>query len=152
MSKVTDLVSSLVSPIVEKIGVSLWDVEFERLGGEQYLRIYIDSENGIYIDQCEEVSKAIDPLLDEADIINGPYILEVASAGIERALKKPEHFKRYIGSLIEVKLYKAAEGSKRYVGILQSYEENHITIDVSGSLLAIPLDNIAKANLKYNWQ
>ena len=152
MSRITDLVSDLVSPVIEKAGVSLWDVEFERVGGEQYLRIYIDSENSIYIDQCEEVSKAIDPLLDEADLIDGPYILEVSSPGIERALKKPEHFRRYVGSLIEVKLYKVVEGSKRFSGTLQSYTDNHIAIDVSGALVTIPLDNIAKANLKYEWQ
>jgi ribosome maturation factor RimP len=152
MSKVTDLVTRLVSPIVKEMGIELWDVEFVRIGGEQYLRILIDSKDGIYIDQCEDVSKAIDPLLDELDIIKGPYILEVSSAGIERGLKKPEHFERYLGSLIEVRLYKAIEGSKRYVGILRSFEGDHIVLDANDRSLVIPLESVSKASLKYNWQ
>ena len=112
MSKITDVVTELVLPITEEVGVSLWDVEYVRTGSENYLRILIDNENGVSIDQCEAVSKALDPLLDDVDILNDSFILEVASAGIERSLKKPEHFLKYEGSLIEVKLYAAVDGSK----------------------------------------
>ena len=152
MSKITEAVTRLAIPIVEEAGVSLWDVEFVRTGGETYLRIFIDSDDGISIDQCEAVSKALDPLLDEVDIIKGPYILEVSSAGIERALNKPEHFMKYEGSLIEVKLYGAIEGSKRYVGILASFNGDSIDLETDGRIINIPLKAISKSNLKYNWQ
>jgi ribosome maturation factor RimP len=152
MSKITDVVTELVLPITEEVGVSLWDVEYVRTGGENYLRILIDNENGVSIDQCEAVSKALDPLLDDVDIINDSFILEVASAGIERSLKKPEHFLKYEGSLIEVKLYAAVDGSKRYVGILSSFNDDSISLETDRETLTIPLEKIARANLKYNWQ
>lgn len=152
MSKVTDLVTALILPVIGQMGVELWDVEFVRIGGEQYLRILIDSENGIFVDQCEAVSKAVDPLLDQSDIIDTAYLLEVASAGIERTLKKPEHFIRYVGSLIELRLFKAVDGQKRFVGILESYEESALTLKTTDATLTFPLDNISKASLKYNWQ
>ncbi|NLL35530.1 MAG: ribosome maturation factor RimP [Clostridiales bacterium] len=152
MSKITDVVTELVLPITEEVGVSLWDVEYVRTGSENYLRILIDNENGVSIDQCEAVSKALDPLLDEVDIINDSFILEVASAGIERSLKKPEHFLKYEGSLIEVKLYAAVDGSKRYVGILSSFNDDSISLETDRETLTIPLEKIARANLKYNWQ
>mgnify|MGYP001136027827 CR=1 FL=1 len=152
MSKITDVVTELVLPITEEVGVSLWDVEYVRTGSENYLRILIDNENGVSIDQCEAVSKALDPLLDDVDIINDSFILEVASAGIERSLKKPEHFLKYEGSLIEVKLYAAVDGSKRYVGILSSFNDDSISLETDRETLTIPLEKIARANLKYNWQ
>ncbi len=152
MSKITEVVTKLVVPITEEVGVVLWDVEYERTGGENYLRILIDSENGVSIDQCEAVSRALDPLLDEVDIIKDSFMLEVASAGIERSLKKPEHFMKYEGSLIEVKLYAAIGGKKRYVGILSSFNGDSISLETDGDVLDIPLDKIVKANLKYNWQ
>ena len=152
MSKITEVVTRLATPIAEEVGVALWDVEFVRTGGESYLRMFIDSDNGVSIDQCEAVSKALDPLLDEVDIIKGPYMLEVSSAGIERSLKKPEHFMKYEGSLIEVKLYSALEGSKRYVGILTSFSGDSIVLETDGKTFTIPLKDISKSNLKYNWQ
>jgi ribosome maturation factor RimP len=152
MSKITEVVTRLATPIAEEVGVALWDVEFVRTGGESYLRVFIDSDNGISIDQCEAVSKALDPLLDEVDIIKGPYMLEVSSAGIERSLKKPEHFMKYEGSLIEVKLYSALEGNKRYVGILTSFSGDSIVLETDGKTFTIPLKDISKSNLKYNWQ
>ena len=152
MSKITEVVTRLAVPIVEEVGVELWDVEFVRAGGESYLRIFIDSDDGISIDQCEAVSRALDPLLDEVDIINGPYILEVSSAGIERSLNKPEHFMKYEGSLIEDRLFSAIEGSKRYVGILASFNGDSIDLEVDGKTINIPLKNISRSNLKYNWQ
>jgi|LSQX01.1.fsa_nt_gb ribosome maturation factor RimP len=152
MSKITDVVTELVLPITEEVGVSLWDVEYVRTGSENYLRILIDNENGVSIDQCEAVSKALDPLLDDVDILNDSFILEVASAGIERSLKKPEHFLKYEGSLIEVKLYAAVDGSKRYVGILSSFNDDSISLETDRETLTIPLEKIARANLKYNWQ
>lgn len=152
MSKITEAVTELVVPIAEEVGVVLWDVEYLHTGGENYLRILIDSENGVSIDQCEEVSRALDSLLDEVDIINDSFILEVASAGIERSLKKPIHFIKYLDSLIEVKLYAAIGGSKRYVGILSSFDGDSISLETDGDTLSIPLEKIARANLKFNWQ
>lgn len=151
MSKITQAVTELATPVLEDLDVELWDVEFTSHGGEQYLRIFIDKASGVTIDDCELVSKTLDPLLDEADLIKTGYMLEVSSAGVERTLKKSEHFVRYIGSLIEVKLFKAVEGSKKYSGTLIEYDSEHLVIDLDGSPLSIPLENLSRANLKFVW-
>ena len=92
MAKVTDLVSELAEPIVKEAGCQLWDVEYVREAGEWFLRVYIDKENGVSIEDCEAVSRPLSDKLDEVDPIEGSYVLEVGSAGADRVLKKPEHF------------------------------------------------------------
>ena len=97
MAKVTDLVARLAQPLAEAAGCSLWDVEYVKEAGTWYLRIYIDKETGVSIDDCEAVSRPLSDALDEADPIEGSYTLEVSSAGADRVLKKPEHFQRFCG-------------------------------------------------------
>ena len=123
MSKVTDLVAELARPVVEAQGCELWDVEYVREAGEWFLRVYIDKEGGVSIDDCEAVSRALDPLLDEADPIESSYNFEVSSAGVERALKRPSDFQRFLGAHIAVKLYSAVDGQKEYLGYLRGYDE-----------------------------
>ena len=105
MSKITDLTAQLARPVVEANGCSLWDVEYVKEAGSWYLRVYIDKETGVSIDDCEAVSRVLSDLLDEADPIQDPYTFEVSSAGADRALKKPEHFQAYLGALVDVKFY-----------------------------------------------
>ena len=107
MAKVTDIVESLARPIVEEKGCTLWDVEYVKEAGVWYLRLYIDKEGGVSIDDCEAVSRPVSDILDEHDPIEGSYTFEVSSAGADRALKKPEHFAAFVGSEVDVKLYRA---------------------------------------------
>ena len=110
MAKVTDTVAQLALPFVEAAGCSLWDVEYVKEAGEWFLRIYIDKEGGISIEDCEAVSRPLSDKLDEADPIEGSYTFEVSSAGADRVLKKPEHFAQFQGSEVEVRLYRARDG------------------------------------------
>ena len=110
MAKVTDVVAQLAAPVVEQAGCSLWDVEYVKEAGEWFLRVYIDKEGGVSIDDCEAVSRAVDPVLDEKDPIPESYRFEVCSAGLERQLKRPSDFERYLGEPVLVKLYRPRDG------------------------------------------
>ncbi len=129
MSKIESIVTNLALPVIEAQGLELWDVEYVTEGGQRYLRVFLDSPNGVDIDQCEAVSRALDPILDEADPIPDSYIFEVGSAGIERALKRPSDFERFMGEKVEVKLYISVDGSKSWVGILEAYDNGDVTVD-----------------------
>ena len=132
MSKITAIVSGIAKPVAEAHGCELWDVEYVKEAGTWYLRVYIDREGGVSINDCEAVSRELDKLLDEADPIPGSYTFEVSSAGAERALKRPSDFERFIGHLVEVKLYRAVEGSKSYIGDLAAYDDGAVEITVPG--------------------
>ena len=108
--KTTDLVAFFSQPIVEQHGCTLWDVEYVREGSERFLRLYIDKEGGVDITDCEAIHRAIDPILDEKDPIAESYHFEVCSAGLERALKRPSDFARFMGAAVLVKLYRPATG------------------------------------------
>ena len=106
----------MAEPLARELGLSIWDVQFGKEGADWYLRVFIDKEGGVSIDDCEAVSRPVSDLLDEADPIEGSYTLEVSSAGADRALKKPEHFEKFRGEEVEVKLYRPREGRKEFVG------------------------------------
>lgn len=147
MAKVTDAVAALALPVVEGAGCTLWDVEYVKEAGTWFLRIYIDKEDGVSIDDCEAVSRPLSDLLDEADPIEGSYTFEVSSAGADRALKKPEHFARFQGSEVEIKLYRPRNGRKEFVGLLQSYADGDVTLDVNGEATAFTKKEIALVRL-----
>lgn len=128
MSKVTEKVEALARPIVEDEGCELWSVEYVREAGSWYLRVFIDKDGGVGIDDCERISRRLDPILDEADPIPDRYVFEVGSAGAERELKRPSDFEKFMGSEVEVKLYQPYEGKKSLVGKLEAYENGDITI------------------------
>ncbi len=132
MAKVTDLVAQLAQPLAEAAGCSLWDVEYVKEAGTWYLRIYIDKETGVSIDDCEAVSRPLSDALDEADPIEGSYTLEVSSAGADRVLKKPEHFQRFCGEEVEVRLYRPKDGKKDFVGRLTGWADGDITLELNG--------------------
>ena len=147
MAKVTDIAAQLALPIVEENGCSLWDVEYVKEAGEWYLRLYIDKEGGVSIDDCEAVSRAVSDALDETDPIQGGYTFEVSSAGADRALKKPEHFAAMMGREVEVRLYRAREGRKEFAGVLTGYEDGAVTIDAGGQALRFEKPDVAQVRL-----
>ena len=147
MSKITEKVFALARPVVENEGCSLWDVEYLREAGTWYLRIYIDKEGGVSIDDCERISRALDPILDEADPIPESYVFEVGSAGAERELKRPSDFRQFMGHEVEVKRYKPLKGRKTYVGTLAAYEDGAVTISAAGEDLRFSAEDTAQVRL-----
>ncbi|MCQ2439992.1 MAG: ribosome maturation factor RimP [Oscillospiraceae bacterium] len=133
MSKITDKISALAAPVAEAQGVSIWDIEYVKEAVGMVLRVYIDKEEGIDINDCEAFSRTLDPLLDEADPISESYTFEVSSAGLERELRKESHFAFALGKEVEAKLYKPREGSKLYRGILKNYENGAVTLESAGA-------------------
>ena len=128
MSKLTEKIAAIAAPVVEEEGCSLWDVEYVREAGTWYLRIFIDKEDGVSIDDCERISRRLDPILDEEDPIAESYVFEVSSAGADRELKRPGDFEMFLGSEVEVKLYQPVNGSKTFVGELLAYDDGAVVI------------------------
>ena len=143
MSKITEKVEALAKPVVEDEGCELWAVEYVREAGSWYLRVLIDKDGGVGIDDCERISRRLDPILDEADPIPDSYVFEVGSAGAERELKRPSDFERYIRSEVEVKLYQPYQGKKSYVGSLEAYEDGNVTV----SSVLLKKEQIAQVKL-----
>lgn len=141
-------VEAILMPIIEEKNFELVDVEFVKEGPNWYLRIYIDKEGGITIDDCEAVSRALEVELDKNDPIEQAYILEVSSPGIDRPLKKESDFVKYAGEIVDIKLYKAFEGSKEYQGALKGLENNIVTItDDNGKDISFDRKDIAGVRL-----
>ena len=146
--KITDRVAAFAQPIVEAHGCSLWDVEYVREAGQWFLRVYIDKDGGVSISDCEALSRALDPVLDEADPIPDSYVFEVSSAGAERELKRPGDFERFMGSSVEVRLYKPVDGSKSFVGTLSGYSGGDVSLTAAGKTLTFEKSQIAQVRLR----
>ena len=146
--KVTELVEQFARPIVEEHGCSLWDVEYVREGSERFLRLYIEKEGGVDITDCEAISRAVDPVLDEKDPIAESYHFEVCSAGLERALKRPSDFERFMGSTITVKLYRPRNGLKEIPGILRGYEDGSVTVEAGKEMITFTKSEVALVRLR----
>lgn len=141
-------VEELVRPLCEQAGVSLWDVEFEKEGGQYMLTVTVDHPDGVNIDQCEQVSRALDPMLDEKEFDSMPsYTLCVSSAGLSRRLKKPEHFAAFLGHTVEVGLYKPVGGAKQVEGTLVAYENGNVTLETGGQRTVYEPADIAAVRL-----
>ena len=147
MAKVTDTVAQLALPFVQEAGCSLWDVEYVKEAGSWFLRIYIDKETGVSIEDCEAVSRPLSDALDEADPIEGSYVLEVSSAGADRVLKKEEHFQQFVGTEVEVRLYRPREGKKEFVGDLVSWEDGNVTLTMAGEQVLFEKKEVAQVRL-----
>ena len=128
MSRLTDRIAELAGPVVEAAGCRLWDVEYVREAGTWYLRVTIDKDGGVSIDDCEKISRTLDPILDREDPIPDSYVFEVGSAGADRELKRPRDFDEFMGHEVEVRLYRPLEGSKRFVGMLSGYDDGAVSI------------------------
>lgn len=146
---VADVIRPLVLPITEEFGLILWDVEFVKEGSEYFLRVYIDKEEGgVGIDDCEKVSRALDPVLDEADPISQSYHLEICSAGLIRDLKTTDQIRRFLGNEAEVRLYKG-EGSlpKKFSARLDGVSEDTLTVTVGGDSFTLERKLISKIKI-----
>lgn len=146
--KVTELVASIAEPIVKEHGCTLWDVEYVREGSEYFLRLYLDKEGGVDINDCEAISRAVDPLLDEKDPIQGAYHFEVCSAGLERILKRPSDFERFLGSNVTVKLYRPRNGLKEIPCILRGYEDGRVTVEAGKETITFEKSEVALVRLR----
>ena len=146
--KVTEIVAKIAQPVVEAHGCELWDVEYVREGDQRFLRLYLDKEGGVDITDCENISRAVDPLLDEADPIAESYPFEVCSAGLERALKRPSDFERFMGSNITVKLYRPRNGLKEIPCVLTGYEDGKITVEAGKETITFEKSQVALVRLR----
>lgn len=146
MANAAEKVYGLIKETVEAQGVNLWDVRFLKEGASWYLRVFIDKPEGISIDDCTNVSHAIDPIIDDADPIDVSYYLEVCSAGIERELTRQSHFEASVGKTVKIKLYKALDGVKEFTGVLKAAADT-VTIETEGGEYEFEFKDISKARL-----
>ena len=146
--KVTEQVALFAKPVVESHGCELWDVEYVREGSDYFLRLYIDKEGGVDISDCEAISRAVDPILDEKDPIKESYHFEVCSAGLERALKRPQDFIRFLGSPVTVKLYRPRNGLKEIPCVLTGYEDGKITVQAGKETVEFQKSEVALVRLR----
>lgn len=155
MTKTELEIKALTDKLIEDMGYKLYDVMFLKEAGDWYLRFFIEKSDGsnVDLDDCEKVSQALEPLLDEKDPISESYSLEVSSCGLERHLREPEHFKWAQGKNVQITTFKSVEKSKEFKGILISYDEESLKIQTENNeQVEISKDNIASAKILYNWE
>ncbi|MDE5051532.1 ribosome maturation factor RimP [Niallia taxi] len=151
MSKVTGIVEEMVNPILDDLNLELVDIEYVKEGPNYFLRVFIDKDNGVDIDECAAVSEKLSEKLDEVDPIPENYFLEVSSPGAERPLKKDKDFQKAIGKNVHIKTYEPIDNEKTFEGILTSFDGNVVTVEVKiktrKKTIEIPYEKIAKARL-----
>jgi ribosome maturation factor RimP len=150
MSDVEQRILKILDPIIESMGLSLWELEFQKQGPRWLLRISIDRENGgVTLNDCETVSRDLGTVLDVEDIISHAYTLEVSSPGLDRTLSRPEHFVRFTGSMVRIKTFQQVNGQKVFRGRLLGVAEGEVKVELQeGMVLEIPMTGITKASLE----
>ncbi len=151
---IADVVREIAEPAARELGYSVWSVEFGKTGADFTLEITIDKDGdeGISIDDCQRFSDVINPLLDEADPVEGGYLLQVSSPGVERELKESEHYRKMTGENVLVKLYKAVDGKKSFQGTLEGIDgDDNITVSTDEGVKSFPRKAIAKCNVIFDW-
>ena len=151
LSKIEKLTYDFALPIVQGEGYEIYDVEYVKEGPHWFLRIFIIRDEGVNIDHCEKISRALSVVLDEKDIVSSNYFLEVSSPGIERNLRQDEHFEGAVGEKVRIKLYRDVDGVKEAEGVLTSAEQGKITVETESAQLEIEKKNIAKANIMFEF-
>lgn len=142
-----DQLGELLGPVVANLGYELWEIEYAPRAGGGLLRLYIDSPDGISLDDCEKVSRAVSAVLDEADPIPNEYTLEVSSPGLDRVLRTQAHFARFAGERVKVEMIALINGRKRFQGRLQKVGESEITLETDGGEVSLPIEDIHRARL-----
>jgi len=148
MKKVTEIVAELAAPVAAEFGCELWDTEYVREAGQWFLRLYLDKDGGVDILDCENVSRRVSDLLDEADPIEGSYIFEVSSAGAERQLKRPSDFEKFLGSPVLLKTYQNRDGRKEFPGVLKEYEGGAVVLEMGKQELRFEKNEVAMVRLR----
>ena len=156
---ITEQVRRLLEPVLARDGYELVEVEWDRGGGRWTLRLFVDKAGGFGLDDCQAVSALADPILDVSDLIEPAYDLEVSSPGLERPLRKPADFARFSGQRARLKTFGPVSGTapgsparKHWTGILKGFKDGAVEVDVDGTLHRVPHDQIAKANLEYDFE
>lgn len=150
--KTTGICENLCKAKIESMGFELCDVEYQKEYGDWVLTFYIDKPGGVTIDECETVSRAIEPILDEADPIESEYVLSVSSLGIDRPLKKQRDYERAMGTELEIKLYAGLNGKKQWIGTLTAFDEDNFTVETeSGNPLTVKKKDCAlvRPNIRF---
>lgn len=141
-----ETVRSLIQPVADELGLRIWDVRFVKEGTEHYLRITIDKDDGIIVEDCEKMSRAIDPIIDAADPIDCSYFMEVSSPGLGRPLTRPEHFEAMKGKEIRIHTIRPVDGERDFVGILTEYNGS-VTIETEGKMRVFEKADISSVKL-----
>ena len=146
---IKDTVREAIEPTVLELGYSIWDITYQKVGADYHLEITIDSADGINIEDCEKVHRAIDPILDEIDPIEGFYYLDVSSPGLEREIRTDEHIAAMVGARVEAKLYAAKDGKKSIIGELIGLDGDAVVIN-DGAEVKLPRGDISKLTTLYS--
>ena len=151
MAKIDEALEKLALPVCERHGVYIYNTEYKKEGSEYYLRLFIDKDGGVTIEDCENVSREISPMLDDLTFIKDAYIFEVSSPGIDRVLSRPWHFEKVMGQEIDIKLFAAIDGKKEISGILKAYSDGDITIMANDKEIIIEKGKAASVKLAFNF-
>ena len=151
MSKIEEKVEQLLSTTINNLGYDLYDIEYVKEGKDYFLRIFIDKENGIDLNDCEKVNNVISEILDTADYIKESYFLEVSSPGIERILRKNKHLEKNINNKIQIKLFKPIDKKKELIGILKEFTNESIILEIEDKIKQIDRKNISVIKTVFDW-
>ena len=151
MAKIDEALEKIALDVCQRHGVYIYETEYKKEGSEYFLRLFIDKEGGVTIEDCENVSREISPLLDNLTFIKEAYIFEVSSPGIDRVLSRDWHFEKVMGEEIEIKLFAPLDGKKDYSGILKGYNGGIITIETDGKEIQIEKQKAASVRLAFNF-
>ena len=146
-----EALEKLALPVCERHGVYIYNTEYKKEGSEYYLRLFIDKDGGVTIEDCENVSREISPLLDDLTFIKDAYIFEVSSPGIDRVLSRPWHFEKVMGQEIDIKLFAPIDGKKEISGVLKAYSDGDITIEANDKEIIIEKGKAASVKLAFNF-
>ena len=152
MTSLETNVIKILEPIINNLGYEVYDVIYEKEGKDNYLRIFIDNENQITLEDCEKVNNAITDILDEKDLIKSQYFLEVSSPGLERRIRNDKQLEMFKNEKIEIHLFKAIDKQKIITGILKNYDQEKILLQVDEKEISIDKTNISKMKNVYNWE
>ncbi len=151
MAKIDEALEKIAADVCERHGVYIYNTEYKKEGSEYFLRLYIDKDGGVTIEDCENVSREISPMLDNLTFIKEAYIFEVSSPGIDRALTRDWHFEKVMGQEIDIKLFAPIEGKKEISGILTNYENGEITVNVNDKEITIEKGKAASVRLAFTF-
>ena len=151
MAKIDEALEKLALPVCERHGVYIYNTEYKKEGSEYYLRLFIDKDGGVTIEDCESVSREISPMLDDLTFIKDAYIFEVSSPGIDRVLSRPWHFEKVMGQEIDIKLFAAIDGKKEISGVLKAYSDGEITVVANDKEIIIENGKAASVKLAFKF-